>query len=130
MQKIFKIVKIIDEFRVVVNAGADDLKEGTVLEVFEAGNEITDPDTGENLGTLDFIKAKLYVEDVLPKMCICRNYYTCSISTGLAAISKSLSEYASRETIKELNVNSEDISGGYDNVNKKISVGDKVRESL
>ena len=70
----YKIVKIISEYKVVVNAGSNSfIKEGDILEVYQPGQEVTDPETGESLGTLDFVKAKLRVVDVFPKMCVCEN---------------------------------------------------------
>ena len=72
MTRKYKIAKIIDEYQVVVNAGSNDLiHDDDCLEVYQPGQEVTDPDTGESLGTLDFVKAKLRVVNVFPKMCVC-----------------------------------------------------------
>ena len=134
MQEIFKIVKIISEFRVVVNAGKGDVKEGSVLEVFEEGSEVKDPDTGDSLGTLDYIKAKLLVEDVFPQMCVCRNYYTRKVPSGIAASLASIGaisdSFTTKEEIKELHVDAKEISGGFEDFDRDIHIGDKVRKSL
>ena len=75
MTRKYKIAKIIDEYQVVVNAGSNDLiHDDDCLEVYQPGQEVTDPDTGESLGTLDFVKAKLRVVNVFPKMCVCLLY--------------------------------------------------------
>ncbi len=77
MTRKYKIAKIIDEYQVVVNAGSNDLiHDDDCLEVYQPGQEVTDPDTGESLGTLDFVKAKLRVVNVFPKMCVCENRET------------------------------------------------------
>ena len=65
MNEVFKIVRIVNDRNIVINAGNDQgLKEGDILEVFVPGEEIIDIDTGESLGTLDIIKAKLEIKNV------------------------------------------------------------------
>ncbi len=123
MTSSYKIVKIISEYKVVVNAGSNSyINEGDTLEVFQPGQEVTDPDTGESLGTLDFVKAKLRVVDVFPKMCVCENR---------DSEKKSIITIAQSFTYEEklpLNVQTTDISGGYEGIDKKIKVGDLVRK--
>ena len=117
-----KIVKIIDEYRVVVNLGSASVKDNQFLEVYQPGQEVTDPETGEALGTLDFIKAKLRVVDVFPKMCVCENK-----ETRQKSLLMGLAQSFNYEGKLPLNVQATDISGGYDGVDKKIKVGDLVR---
>lgn len=120
----YKIVKIIDEYKVVVNAGGNDfIREGTIFEVYEPGAEVIDPDTKESLGTLDFIKAKLRVVDVFPKMCVCENRETKKVSKFLITALDAMTY----EQNVPLNVQTTDISGGYEGVSPKIKVGDLVR---
>ena len=120
----FKIVKIVSEYKVVVNAGRMNfIREDDTLEVYQPGQEVTDPETGESLGTLDFIKAKLRVVDVFPKMCVCENRETKSKS-----IFVNISQSLTYEEKLPLNVQTTDISGGYEGVDKKIKVGDLVRK--
>ena len=46
MTRKYKIAKIIDEYQVVVNAGSNDLiHDDDCLEVYQPGQEVTDPDT-------------------------------------------------------------------------------------
>ena len=119
----FRIVKIIDEYAVVVNAGSNSfIQENDTLEVYQPGQEVTDPETGESLGTLDFVKAKLRVTDVFPKMCVCENR---------ERERKSIISIAQSFTYEEklpLNVQTTDISGGYEGIDRKIKVGDLVRK--
>ncbi|MHB7978947.1 hypothetical protein CF067_00815 [Clostridium sporogenes] len=125
--KIFKIIKIIDEYNVVVNAGSiDGIKENDILEIFIKGEPIKDPDTKEELGTLDTIKAKLIVNQNFPKFCICGNKKAVSLPTALLGVSACL---ASKEPQK-LNVDSTEISGGLEKDDLKIKIGDLVRKSL
>lgn len=118
-----KIVKIIDEYKVVVNFGSDSVNDGQLLEVYQPGQEVTDPDTGESLGTLDFIKAKLRVIAVFPKMCVCENR-----ESRQKSMIMSIAQSFTYEEKIPLNVQTTDISGGYEGIDRKIKVGDLVRE--
>lgn len=118
-----RIVKIIDEYKVVVNLGSTSVSEGDILEVYQPGQEVTDPETGESLGTLDFVKAKLRVIDVFPKMCVCENR-----DTHQTSLIVNLSKALTYEEKLPLNVQTTDISGGYEGLSRKIKVGDLVRK--
>ena len=124
MTRKYKIAKIIDEYQVVVNAGSNDLiHDDDCLEVYQPGQEVTDPDTGESLGTLDFVKAKLRVVNVFPKMCVCENR-----ETEQKSFSSNISQGLFFEETLPMNVQTTDISGGYEGIDKKIKVGDLVRK--
>ena len=123
MNKTFKVVKIINEYKVVVNAGTNDLiKETDEFEIYEPGQIVFDPDTGENLGTLDFVKAKLCIVDIFPKMCVCENRDSESIPFVEIISTPSYTRKL------PLDVEIRDISGGFESVSKKIHVGDLVRK--
>ncbi len=123
MEKVIKIVKIINEYRVVINAGSNDLiHDGQYLEIFVPGTPIIDPDTGDDLGTLDYIKAKLRVVNVFPRMSVCENRET--ESTGLL---RSFASVLQTQEVLPLNIDSKEISGGYEGIDKQIHVGDLVR---
>ena len=118
MTSSFRIVKIIDEYRVVVNAGSNySVREDDIFEVYQPG-------TGESLGMLDYVKAKLRVVDVFPKMCVCENR-----DTKQKSLLMPLSQNWTYEEKMPLKVLTTDISGGYEGIDKKIKVGDLVRES-
>ena len=124
MTRKYKIAKIIDEYQVVVNAGSNDLiHDDDCLEVYQPGQEVTDPDTGESLGTLDFVKAKLRVVNVFPKMCVCENR-----ETEQKSFFSNISQALFFEETLPMNVQTTDISGGYEGIDKKIKVGDLVRK--
>ncbi len=121
MEKIYKIIKIIDDETLVINAGYDNgIKIGDDFEIFEDGEEIKDPDTGEVLGTLDTIKERVEAIDVFPKMCICRHNI---IVNYIKAITGDFTKIKS----KTLNIDSSQISGGLSD-NLTIHIGDKVRK--
>ena len=123
MNKTFKIVKIINEYEIVINAGKDHgIYKDQSLEIFVPGEEVIDPETNESLGTLDFIKAYLNVKNVFPKMAICENSETKSKNFLTAFNNLTIEEN------QRLNVDSQEISGGLSG-SRKIRIGDMVRES-
>ena len=51
------VVKILDEFTVVINRGKEDgIGSGREFVVYSAGEEIFDPQTKESLGFLEYVK--------------------------------------------------------------------------
>ncbi len=64
-----KVAKILDDYRVVINVGRlDGIREGSGVIIFEIGEEILDPITGENLGKLEIIKGTGTVTHVQEKI--------------------------------------------------------------
>lgn len=121
---IFKIVKIISDYQIVVNGGFEHgIKKGDILEVYILGDEIIDPDTKESLGTLDTVKETLKVINVFQKMCVCINS-----QYDQPILALNMSSILGPKT-KRLNVDSTQISGGLSD-DTKIRVGDLVRKSL
>lgn len=121
-----KVIKIIDEYKLVINQGKNDfVKDGDVFEIYEVGQHIIDPETGFDYGTLDYVKAKIRVENVYDNMSLCANAETVTKEPAMIAAINFLQPY---EAPKELNVDSKEISGGYKVSSKKIRVGDLVRK--
>ncbi|MEV9499099.1 hypothetical protein [Aliarcobacter butzleri] len=57
MSKIVKVIKKIDDFTLVINAGSKDgIKNGMEFLIYEIGEELFDPDTNESLGKLETVK--------------------------------------------------------------------------
>ncbi|WP_201522806.1 hypothetical protein [Aliarcobacter butzleri] len=57
MSKIVKVIKKIDDFTLVINAGSNDgIKKGMEFLIYEIGEELFDPDTNESLGKLETVK--------------------------------------------------------------------------
>lgn len=123
MSETFKVVKIINEYEIVINAGRDHgISRNEQLEIFVPGEVVIDPDTNENLGTLDFIKAYLNVKDAFPKMSVCENS-----ETKTKSLLSAFDNFSTEETLR-LNVDSKEISGGLTG-SRKIKIGDMVRKS-
>lgn len=121
MEKIYKVIKIVDDETLVINAGYNDgIETGDKFEIYSTGEEIKDPDTNETLGTLDLVKEKVEAIDVFPKMCICRH-------NTIVNFMNTVSYELARIKTKPLNVDSTQISGGLSN-DDVIKIGDKVRK--
>ena len=128
-KNIFKVVKIVSDHEIVINAGSEDLiSKGQSLEVFTPGEEVIDPETHESLGTLDNIKATVEVVNLYPKMCLCMNIQYEKKNSPLSPLS--ILQSNEKPVIKRLNIDSTQISGGLDKDDSKIRIGDLVRKSL
>lgn len=65
MDKIFKVIKVISDMKIVINGGiVDELKQGMRFLVYEKGEDLIDPDTGDNLGSLEIIKGKAKINHI------------------------------------------------------------------
>ncbi len=52
-----RVAKVIDEYTIVINKGLDDgIKPGQRFLIFAFGENIIDPDTKEDLGTLEIVR--------------------------------------------------------------------------
>ena len=58
MSKIFKVVKILDDYKLAINAGAkDQISLGQKFLIYSLSDEeIIDPDTNQSLGYLEIVK--------------------------------------------------------------------------
>jgi hypothetical protein len=119
-----KIVKIIDDNQVVVNGGKNqNIKRGDVLEIYKSGGSISDPETGEDLGTLDYVKAIIKVVTPYEKMSLCESAET---KLGLT-MATALSNFNGMTV--PLQVDMKQISGGLDDSDKTVRIGDLVRKA-
>jgi hypothetical protein len=129
----YKVVKIVNEYLIVINYGLKDLASiGDSLEIFQIGEEVYDPETNDALGTLDISKGRVRVKNVYENMSLCESdEYHKIISPGMNTFSQALSNLSSSfSTIetKALEVNTNHISGGYNEGDKGlINLLDPVR---
>jgi hypothetical protein len=66
-----RIVKDLDVDRWVLNAGLEaGVEAGDRFVVFELGEEVTDPETGQSLGALELVKGYLRVAHVQARMSV------------------------------------------------------------
>ncbi|PKP64191.1 MAG: hypothetical protein CVT85_11780 [Alphaproteobacteria bacterium HGW-Alphaproteobacteria-7] len=81
-----KIIKLIDDATVVINRGLrDNIKIGDRFLVFGEGEEISDPDTGENLGVVEIVRGRVKVSHVQDKICTAKSI---EVSTSAKKITR------------------------------------------
>ena len=116
----FKIIKIIDEYRVIINAGTeDDIKQGDILQICAPDEPVVDPDTGRTLGILSCVKATIMATEVYDRFSICQNQMREILSIEAFAA-------AFKPKTAQLRVDATQITGGYD---KTIHIGDIVKRT-
>ena len=134
-----KVVKILDEYSIVINVGRDnDVVDGMVFVVFvQSDDEIKDSDSGEVLGKLEHVKDYVVVAHVQDKFSTCvagekdvpcgehESHSAQTLSGAMMAESMTARPENSKISNEKLNVNTSQITGvpqlG------PISVGDMVR---
>lgn len=128
-----KIIKIISLTAVVINAGSNkDVKKGQKFQIVgKTGTDpVIDPDTGENLGSLDEIKGTVIVTRVYPNMSILetpvhrKGFSPIQMPGPSGSIMNAL--YGPEEQVN-LNVDRSQITGGMPD-SSPIRIGDLVRE--
>src|SRR5438093_56490 len=66
-----RIAKILSPTKVVLPVGAEHgVLEGTEFIIYELGEEIHDPETGESLGRLELHKGRVRVSQIQDKLCV------------------------------------------------------------
>ena len=69
----YRVIKILSDREILINIGANQgIKEGNILTILGKDEEIIDPFSHESLGYLPVTKAKVKVDTVYEKMCICK----------------------------------------------------------
>ena len=113
-----RIVKIISDKSIILNVGSDDdVKVGDIFKIISpTTTEVIDPFTKKSLGMLEYVKATVAVTFVYEKMCVCQNSKSASIVDSLS--------YLTSIQRKPLNVDTTQISGGFEENSEKIQIGD------
>ena len=66
-----KVVKILDEYSVVVDVGSvNGVEEDMEFVIYEEGESIEDPDTGEEIGMMEFPKARVEPYHIMENMTV------------------------------------------------------------
>ncbi|MCL6573904.1 MAG: hypothetical protein K6T88_19855 [Bacillus sp. (in: Bacteria)] len=130
----YKVIKIVNEYLLVINYGTESHAEvGDILEIFQVGEKVYDPDNNDLLGTLDISKGKIQVKNIYEKMSLCESHEftkkfpeaTKSFNATVLALSNN---FAARLEQKALAVNTQQITGGYNEGDKGvINISDPVR---
>lgn len=126
--KIWRVIKILDEYHVLVNAGTDDkINEGDLLKIIGTTGEIIDPETKESLGTLEKVKASVRVIHVQKNMCVAENVETYKAAPADVIAGIIGTTLGRRTYLEKLPVDPGDISGGWEE--EKIKIGDPVKKA-
>ncbi|MGX8791691.1 hypothetical protein ACW0TQ_07920 [Oceanobacillus sp. M60] len=123
MENKIQIVKIIDDYHVVINAGSNiGIEPGVKFKILDKEKApVHDPESGELLGFLDAAKDYIKAKEVQEKMTICESLRTVDIDfaffpSAMPSVGK-----------KRLNVDTFEITGGEDTTDALIKVGDEVK---
>lgn len=118
----YRIVKIIDDYHIVINAGSKDgiTQDDNFKIINKQGEPINDPETGDFLGYLNTVKDYVKAKDVHEKMTVCESLRT--VEYDFSTILNPLK----RVEKKRLNVDLSQITGGEEPTNETIRIGDEV----
>lgn len=132
-----RIAKIINDTTVVINGGRNvGIKEGQKFQIIgKRGTEpVTDPETGEELGTLDELKGIVVATDIYPRMSIAetpktKNNNTNIMQQAIAHQMGSLGYLLNGTSSQEfLNVDRGQITGGLPEKNSPVQIGDYLEK--
>lgn len=70
-----KILKILDQYRVVINLGSEHgVNEGMEFIIYEEGEMIKDPETSEDIEKLEIVKGKVRATTIQQKISIAESF--------------------------------------------------------
>lgn len=127
-----KVIRIIGPKSLIVDVGENDgVSIGMRFVVFDEGDEIRDPDTGESLGKLEFVKAEVQIEETTPRFSIAVSLKrrVSGYETQLAKMF-SISGFYSQVVQDPLPIDPNDIYPIGAEMEKNIKLGDKVRQRV
>lgn len=127
-----KVAKIIDTYTVVINRGREHgVEDGMRFIIYDPGEDITDPDTGESLGRFEDIKRKVKVVNVGQKISTAKSDETFEITTGTSGFIGLYSiKPSTRTELKELPLDQGTRAGLIEHKKEGIKIGDLVRQIL
>lgn len=129
--KEFKVIKIIDEYSIVINGGLnEDVTIEEEVEIFIKGDSIEYD--GEVLGTLDFIKERLEVTEVYLNFSVCKKivkekvYQPSGLERALASYNLFGGNTVTKISEGKIKVKQEEITGRKTG-DETIRLGDSAR---
>ena len=125
-----KVVSVIDEYNVVINAGADKgAKLGLKFQIVGLGDLIKDPDTGEELERLEIIRGQAEIVHVQEKMATLKSCeFTHKLGTKEIKTIQSRDNSGIAALIGRSDVVTESIKPGESTLKpfRKVAVGDRA----
>lgn len=128
-KKGFRVIEIMNENEILIDYGYEHgASLGDRVIVYSIGDPVNDPETKEQIGTLDVIKEELKVIHVTLHFSICKKTVKLpSIYSSIEAMANPLT--MTRKSVAALDVNQEQISnrkwkkGGIISLNDSVMVG-------
>jgi hypothetical protein len=100
-----RVVKVLDKLTVVLNRGSrDGVDIADKFLIFGMGDEVFDPDTGENLGTIELVRGRVRVTHVQEKVCTAMTNETVKIPGRKRVVERrgmTIMGFPGREEIEE-----------------------------
>lgn len=117
----YKVIEILNSKELMINYGSSQgAKKGREIRISIKGEPVIDPDTKEQIGTLDIIKGELEIYQTYPNFSICRNIQYKDRNILASPFLRSEKYYSN------LNVESQDMTHRLPANVPPIKVGDKV----
>ena len=117
----YKVIEILNSKELIINYGSSQgAKKGKEVRISIKGEPVIDPETKEQIGTLDIIKGELEIYQTYPNFSICRSVQRRDRNILGSPFIKSEIFYDS------LNVNNEDMTHRLPANVPPIKVGDKI----
>lgn len=117
----YKVIEILNSKELMINYGSSQgAKKGREIRISIKGEPVIDPDTKEQIGTLDIIKGELEIYQTFPNFSICRNIQYKDRNLLASPFLRSETFYTN------LNVESQDMTHRLPANVPPIKVGDKV----
>jgi len=124
-----KVVKIMDEYTVVINRGSEhSVEEDMRFVIYEPGDEIKDPDTDKSLGKFEHVKAKVEVTNVSEKFSTAKTYETHTMT--MPALQEAIVRVTGQTMRNELPLDEETRAGLPERKKTLVKIGDLVRQVL
>lgn len=120
----YKVAKIIDNHTLVITAGKNQgIKNGQVFQIVgKAGVPVFDPDTNENIGTLDEIKGEVIAKTIYPNMTVAKTKSHSLLTQSTVSV---FASGLNTMQYDKLNVDPDQITGGFDSEDTSpIQIGD------
>lgn len=129
-----RIIRILDKRTVIINLGAEDgILGANIFRIFGKPEQIVDPDTKEDLGSIILVKARLKASQVFDRFTIATSRWSeMSFGTSSFGITSGIGAlYTSKEVDEgELNVLSEEIEPWKATSEELLRVGDIVETEV
>ena len=79
-----KVARVLSSREVAINKGSQDgVRIGMIFKILSTkGSEITDPDTGESLGSVELVKTSVKVTDAQDRIAVASTYRSHRVNVG------------------------------------------------